>query len=1195
MALKILRAVVGGLARGVALLALLALLLPALLVLYTTTDDFRARLLARLEPELDDRMAGDLSIGGLEGSPLSRLRFVDVALAWHDEPIARARSIAIGVDWTALLFGRVEIARVDIEAPEVVFREHAALGWDWRDALAPLIPAPDPERPPRNTPQPVVVETLAISDATLTIAAQERPEIRLDGLAARGRLDFEQRRLRVDEASLALGRSQLSASGEAPFTGRYVFDVTIGSLHPADLARIDPALAESLGFLAPASGEFVLGGDKQALDATGQLLWPETKLTFDLHGDPRALGLPRSTIVARLESADLARFAPALGIAGPLDLRLELANGEGTFGARLRSGAQGELAAEGLVALVGTPETKLQFTAKRFDLAHAFPDHPEWASALDGRGTLDLRGQEGSALDGALKLQLAASRIGEIALRSATVRAKLSGDTVDLAELVLDSPIGHVEADGRLSTEPGRPVTLSARLAIDDLAPLLALVRQEGSGRLVGDLALDGPPERARLAADLALSDFQLGSFQTAAARLDLVARCGFAKGQLDATIETARLETALGDWSLDQATRLEAAPDALVFDDARFSSGEAHIGLDGRIGRRGRQDLRLEARALPIAAWARANPALVSREVLTGGVLDVDLEIGGVGAAPRVEAQLVPRGLVVSDEPIETASLTLRYAERRAEARLAASTSPDLRIDAEARLPFALAWEQGFVAKPVGELVARATCEAGDLAVLQGFVEERIKALGGRGRCELALEGPLDALRPSGRIEASDLTGRPVRTGVTLIAGELAVEIAEDRFFVRRATATVEGYEDSARFRAEGEGPLPVFLTRLIRPTPPGEGQGEAATPPDGDGPAGNEGEADAPALDGPVAPAADAPLARGDYVTQIELKRWPLVDTKRDRLIASGKLRARGTFERPRVEGRVSIVEGTLRPNLSFLSSGPPPRDPTIVFEGEGRGPNGGVSESPTANLLSTFEALELEVDIDVGRDLWIKHEQAEALLDGRIEARKARNKPLSLAGRIDAQQGFFDLQNRRFRLIEGGLELVGGAKIDPQLDLLARYRAPAHTIDARLSGTASKPVLTLSSDPSLSQEDILAVLLFGRPAGELTAEQQVSVGQRAEEIASAFGITAVGRTVASAIGLDALGLQIEELSSTRARVGAYVGRNIFVALGQEFSGERGQELSIEYEFLPGWSLVGSTTTQGTNSADLVWRIRY
>ena len=71
--------------------------------------------------------------------------------------------------------------------------------------------------------------------------------------------------------------------------------------------------------------------------------------------------------------------------------------------------------------------------------------------------------------------------------------------------------------------------------------------------------------------------------------------------------------------------------------------------------------------------------------------------------------------------------------------------------------------------------------------------------------------------------------------------------------------------------------------------------------------------------------------------------------------------------------------------------------------------------------------------------------------------------------------------------------------------------------------------------------------------------------------------------------------LGLQIEELSNERASIGAYVGRNIFVALSQEFIGERGQELSIEYEFWPGWSIVGSTTSQGTNSADLVWKFRY
>jgi autotransporter translocation and assembly factor TamB len=1167
MVAKILRFVVGGLARVVALLIALALLLPVLVVLYTTTHDFRTRLLARLEPELDGRMDGALSIGGLEGSPLGRLRLVDVALDWHGEEIARIDAVGIEVDWTSLLFGRLQIAEVALERPAIVFREHPELGWDWRSALAPLIPSPDDPRPPREEPLPIVIESLAFREGSLTIASLERPAIRLDGLAARGRLDFGERRLSVADASLEVGDSKLSGSGEVPFKGRSAFEITIGALHPRDLARIDPGLAESLAFLPPASGDVVLGLDRDEIDATGQLVWPDTKLGFDLHGRPKSIRLADSTIAARLESADLARFAPVWGVAGQLDLRLELVNGEGRYAGRLSQGQKGELEVEGLLTLLDTPSTKLQFAVNRFDLARAFPAHPEWAGSLTGRGTLDARGRDRSALAGSVALSLSSSRIGELGVRRGDLRAKLAKETIELAELVVDSPIGRLEAQGRISTKPRGPVSLRASVDVGDLGPLLALARQSGAGRLQGRLEIEGQPARARVKADLAVADFRLGGFETTAARLVLDARGGIERERLDATIGTARLETALGVWSLESPARLRAAADALEWTTARFSSEGASLALDGRLARRGRQDFRLEARALPIAVWARAHPELLSPELLTGGTLDVDLAIAGTGAAPAVDARLVPRDLVVSEQAIDAAEAELHFAARRLQGKLSATASPKLRLAAEAELPFELAWQSGFVARPRGALDARAECEADDLAVLQGFVDEQIKNLGGQARCQIALVGPLDALRPSGTVTASALTGSPVRTGITVVGGELAVELAADRFFVRRASATVAGHEDTARFRAEGEGPLPTFLTRLTRSAPP---VGVAT-----------------------AADVADAP--NGDYTTKIEIESWPLVDTRRDRLITSGELRARGTFEAPHVEGRISILEGTLRPNLTFLSSGPPPRDKTIVFEEDEALANAGAPNGGGPNLLSTFDALELDVEVKVGRDLWIKHEQAEALLTGRIEARKRRERPLVLEGRIETQRGFVDLQNRRFRLIEGSLELVGGTKIDPELDVLARYRAPAHTIDARLTGTVSKPVLTLTSDPSLSQEDILAVLLFGRPASELSEAQQASLGQRAEEMASAFGMTAVGRTVASAIGLDALGLQIEELSSARARLGAYVGRNIFVALAQEFSGERGQELSIEYEFWPGWSIVGSTTSQGTNSADLVWKVRY
>jgi len=1175
MLARILRIAVEGTALLLGALIALVLLASTLLILYTTTDDFRTRLLARLEPELDSRMAGDLSIGGLEGSPLTALRFQDATLSWHGEEIARVASVAVALDWNALLTGRLRVARVGLEEPQILFREHARLGWDWRDALAPLIPGPDDPRPPRPDPLPVVIETLAISNGRLRIAALDRPVILLESIDLRGRVDFGERYFRLEQATLATGDSKLSATGEVPFEGRFAFEIEVESLHSRDLARIDPAFADALGFLPATNASLVVSGEPDVLDISGQLRWPETKLRFDLRVDQaeptleRSI-LARSTLKAHLESRDLARFVPRFEVAGALDLALEVDRGEGTFGAGLHQANGGELRADGSLSWNGTAQTRLRFAAKSFDLARAWTAHPEWAGSLTGSGTLDAAGRDRDSLAGSISLGLEASKIGALTLQRGRLRAKLDGESIELAELALESPVGRAALHGRLSTTPGGPVALEGRIDVDDLQPLLALARRQGAGRLHGDLDVEGQLTRARVALDVTVSDLQLDDFRAERLRLILQARGGRKGERVEGVVDTAVFETALGIWQLEKAVRLRASENEIELDSARFASGEASILLGGRLARSGRQDFRLEAHALPIAEWARAFPERLAPEILTAGVLDFDLAVGGTAAAPTVDAHFLPDRLVLGENPIESADATIGFAARRAFATLSATSSPSLRLDARAEIPFELAWQSDFVARAHGNLDASAVCEASDLAILEPFAEGRVEKLGGRGKCQIELAGPLDALRPSGTVQLHELTGSPRRTGVTVVDGELEVELAADRFFVRQASATVLGHEKTARFRAEGEGPLPVFLTRLVAKTP-----GSASNP---------------------------ASTSNGDYITRIELDRWPLIETTRDRLIATGFLSARGTFEAPRVEGRISIDEGKLRPNLTFLSSGPPPRDPTIEFEvdppetsdeAEAQNAVGPASQGP--NLLSTFEALELEVDIDLGKNLLIQHEKAEALLSGTLAARKRRDERVSLAGRIEAQRGFADLQNRRFRLIDGSLEFIGSTKIDPLLDILARHRAPAHTIDARLTGTASKPVLTLSSDPTLSQEDILAVLLFGRPASELSEAQQTSLGQRASEMASSLGITVVGRTVASAIGLDALGLQIEEISSSRARVGAYVGRNIFVALGQEFSGERGQELSIEYEFFPGWSVVGSTTSQGTNSADLVWKLRY
>ncbi|MEZ4332474.1 MAG: translocation/assembly module TamB domain-containing protein [Myxococcota bacterium] len=1160
-----LRRAIGWSARILAVLVALALVLSAAIVFYSATDDFHARLLERVLPELDRRMNGDLSLARIEGSPFTSLRLYDARLAWHGEEIVHLPMATIALDWPALLAGRLRIARIALDSPRVVFREDAAQGWDGREALAPLVPLPDAARGPREASLPLVIERLSIARGTLRIEPRARPPIELEPIEARARIDFAEKRIELTSASLAPGASKLTGQGEIPFRGPWRVDVFVDSLDPRDVARVAPQLADGLASILPATGgRATVTGERERIDVLGQLEWPEARLVFEARGEPDPFATGGGQLDLRLEAQSLAAVWRDAPLAGRVEAKLTLAAGSGRYAVRLTPRDGGSLEAEGSLDLRDVPTTEANLHARAFDPARAWPARPEWKGAIGGEGKLRLRGRSRETLSAAIDFALAPSRVGPLALEAGRLEAKLEGGRVEPFALALESASGRVDLRGRLSLAPGRPVALDATLELDDLGPLLALARRSGGGALRGSIGFDGRLEAGRLEADLTAEDLRVERFTLERSRLAVDAHGAFA-GPLDAELASARLEGAFGTWTLATPARLQATADSLAMHDARFTTGKAALTLDGRIARRGRQSLHVVGRGLPIVDWARLRSDIIPPDWLTAGTLDLELTLGGTAERPTVDLALAPRDLALAARPIERAGATLAYDGGRLAAKLSASTPPGLRLDAEAQLPFALAWSSSIVAKPTGPLDARIDGDAADLSLLAPLVEGRVSDLGGEAHGRIRLTGPLDALQPRGELTARGLTGRPHRSGVRVVDGELLVELAADRFFLRRATATAEGHEATARFRASGEGPLPRLLSRWTR----------AAAPPD--------------------------EVTRADedgYTTQIELDRWPLVDTRRNRLIASGVLTARGTFEAPRIEGHVEIIEGTLRPDLTFLASGPPPRDPTIelapVQEGSAETTNeNGASNGP--NLLSSFDALALDVKLDVGRDLWIKHEQAEALLAGHVDARKRPGKDLSLEGRIEAQRGFADIQGRRFRLIEGSIELVGGGKIDPVLNVLGRHRTRDYTIDARLTGTASSPVLTLSSDPSLSQEDILAVLLFGRPTGELTSDQQTTLGERAAALASSVGLSAVGRSVASALHFDALGLQIDELSSQRASVGAYVGRNIFVALAQDFSGERGQELSIEYEFWPGWSLIGSTTSQGTNSAGLVWKLRY
>ena len=160
-----------------------------------------------------------------------------------------------------------------------------------------------------------------------------------------------------------------------------------------------------------------------------------------------------------------------------------------------------------------------------------------------------------------------------------------------------------------------------------------------------------------------------------------------------------------------------------------------------------------------------------------------------------------------------------------------------------------------------------------------------------------------------------------------------------------------------------------------------------------------------------------------------------------------------------------------------------------------------------------------------------------------------------------------------------------------------MAATFKNPRYRVTAHIGGSATKPTLALSSDPPLEQADILAVLLFGKPARELGKGESAALQQQALSLAAGYVMPELRTSVMDTLGLDELDVQMPQGTTQpgRVAVGRYVVGDVFVSLAQEFGTRIAQVVGVEYGITRDISIKGSTSTRGDSAVDLFWHRRY
>ena len=236
-------------------------------------------------------------------------------------------------------------------------------------------------------------------------------------------------------------------------------------------------------------------------------------------------------------------------------------------------------------------------------------------------------------------------------------------------------------------------------------------------------------------------------------------------------------------------------------------------------------------------------------------------------------------------------------------------------------------------------------------------------------------------------------------------------------------------------------------------------------------------------------------------------------------------------------------------------------------------------------------------LDVSVEAPRQILVKGRGLDAELGGTIRVRGTTDSP-QVGGSFDLQRGTFALASSQLTFSQGSVTFNGAGlkkKIDPTLDFTAQTTVTDATVTVRITGLADLPKIELSSTPDMPQDEILARLLFGESASQLTALQVVQIGTALATLGGGGGGLNPLAKIQKALGLDRLSVAGGTSSTTpgaantgaSVEAGRYVSSRVFVAVKESTTGV--SQLAVDVDLTKRVKLQarlwnGTASAQGT-----------
>jgi autotransporter translocation and assembly factor TamB len=916
-------------------------------------------------------------------------------------------------------------------------------------------------------------------------------------------------------------------------------------------SKVNQAELSSGSLQARVEGRNVQG----KLQATGQ----DAALQADLNGE-RAADRTVLKLGGTIRVEHLARWTGRRDADGRIESRFAL-HAE-TDSAGLRS-ADGNVDGVGGIGEVRVPVFHLALSPAEGQLLVDTIQVRSNAGSFDGGGRVALR--QGAA-PGTLKLVGQLGDLGPVAALAGADTVAFDSARVNLA---VTGPAWHWLANGGADAyglafggNLANRVTLKGTVTLDSTRMSAVAGDLRVQDAAYGKLTLRQLTVVGRYDSTLAV-DLGLNIGDSVKLATQLRGTVSTARDTIRAQLQRLNLDEGGRAWTLERPVNLVLGSRVEVNNLALRAEGRS-ITLNGIFDRRDSSNMTLRIAGLDLETLRASGLAPV------GGVVDGYLRLLGRAAAPQVQGKMALTIVSKGGRRLGTVGTDVDWTRDNLRIAAAATPAHGGALTVNGTLPYRLTLAPKDTASSVGveqsqaDTVALAVkADSFDLALFQPLLPpETARRLHGFLRANAKVGGTIKAPEATGTVNLSRGAVELPTIRIAYERGELDGQLQGDSLLISRLNL----------FTGKKEQLTATGAVRL-------------------------------------------RPLNEPGLNLQASLQHFRLVNSTQLQTAASGKIQLGGTLLKPSLSGnlqldRTSFFVGAQAAQSKVEQVDLKPEElrdlardfgPSVLKKGK---------ETP-----GLMQRVKLDLGVQMPNQVWIRRTTNPKMnieLAGKIRVTQEPGKDMQFSGHLEPVpgRGTLDLSGREFRLTEGDINLAGPVD-STKLDVNASYQAPTQgggndegvLIDVHAKGRLDSLGLEFSSDPSMSQDDIMSYIVTGRPASDnpLFERQGGAAGGGAGGIAMGTLASAISSAAGSGLGFDVFQIRQDPSRGLTLTAGRYLGSRLFLDMELPLQVGGGAQQATSSNLGPGFELeytlrrwLRANVRGGSLSPGLVFRAR-